>query len=64
VFRATVPKAAINKDCEPMFPKNKIRLAEQFSVATPASDVVLSKDLYELTFRHLITPATYSRHDL
>jgi hypothetical protein len=40
VFRATMPKAPVHKYYKAMLPKDKIRLAEQFKVTTPADDTM------------------------
>jgi hypothetical protein len=36
-----MPEAPVHKYCKAMLPKDKIRLAEQFKVTTPADDAML-----------------------
>ena len=40
VFWTAMPKASVSEDCEPMLPKDKIRIAKEFEMATPADDTM------------------------
>lgn len=45
-LRATVPKAAIYKNNNPLVPKGEIRLAKKRLATPPAGDTELAKDFY------------------
>ena len=62
VFRASMPKAAIDEHREFVFRENEVRLSGEFESAPPAGDVMLPEDLNQPKFRITVARAANPRH--
>jgi hypothetical protein len=54
MFRATVPKAAVHKNGGPAFWKDKIRVAKEWEIPTPAANFVFSENRGKFDFRGFV----------
>ena len=59
-----MPKTSIDKHCQPVHAKNKIRLAKDRRVPPPACDAVRSKQARKHNFGVFVSLAAYARHHL
>jgi hypothetical protein len=59
----TVPEAAIHKQRQPVPPKKKIGLAEDFLMPAPAGDVVLAQQFHQCKLGVFIAMPAYTGHD-
>jgi hypothetical protein len=59
-----MPKAAVDKHCQPLTPENEVRPTDQATIASPSANSCRSHYFYKTEFRRFVTELLHASHDV